>query len=513
MAETTSDRGSTTIRGRGRADETAEQFADDTEVVIVSNRQPYRHEWTDDGVTVDRPTGGLSEGLDSVARTIEGTWVAWGDGDADAHVVDEDDCVSVPPDASDDEQYDLRRVWLTDEQVEGYYYGFSNRVLWPVCHGMLSRIRGREGDWEAYNGVNERFADAVAARVSPGDVVWLQDYHFGRAPRLVRARVPDDVSVAQFWHVPWPAWDTFRACPHGEEILRGLLGNDLFGVHVPRYRENFLGCVDAALSEARIDWGRGRVFHRDGVTTVEAFPLGVDTSTIGRLAADDGAERRYAEFAADHGIDGDATVAVGVDRLDYTKGIPSRLDALERLLRERPEWRGDLTLVQVGTESRSRIPAYQQLQERVTERVERLNDEFGTPDWRPVVYTTERVSNATLYSLYRHADVGVVSPIRDGMNLVAQEFVAAQVDDPGVLVLSDQAGAHDLLGESAVTVTPQDTSGFASDLQRALTMSADERRRRLRSLGRETRAHDTAHWIDDVLDSVKRLRAEDADHV
>ncbi|PSQ07781.1 trehalose-6-phosphate synthase [Halobacteriales archaeon QS_6_71_20] len=481
-------------------------LGDDVEVIVVSNRQPYRHRWGDDGIEVDRPTGGLTAGLDDVVRRIDGSWIAWGDGDADAEVVDDDDRVSVPPEASDG--YPLRRVWLTGEQVDGYYYGFSNRVLWPVCHGTLSRVRSEGGYWDAYRSVNERFADAAADRADREDVIWLQDYHLGLVPQLLASRVPESVLVAHFWHIPWPDWDTFRACPHGAELLRGLVGNDLFVVHTERYRQHFFNCVEAALPRATVDRSAGRVFHRDGVTTVEAHPLGVDTERIPELSTDDGADERWRRLRAQYDIDEDVSVGVGVDRLDYTKGIPERIAAIERLLETRPEWQGEFTFVQIGSESRSRIPAYREVQTEVVEAVNRVNARFRTDDWRPVVYTTDRLADRELYTLYRNADLGVVSPVRDGMNLVAQEYVAAQADGDGVLVLSRQAGVHDLVGDDAVSITPQAPDEFAAALADALAMSDRERRVRMASLLDSCRAFDIDRWIDDVLGGVARLRED-----
>lgn len=486
------------------------QLGDDGDVVVVSNRQPYRHEWDGDEVIVSRPTGGLSEGLDAAVSEVGGTWLAWGDGEADAQVVDEDNRVAVPPDADAGDQYTLERVWLSEAEVEAYYLGFSNRVLWPVCHGALTNIESRDRYWETYRDVNERFAAAVANRVSSGDVVLLQDYHFGLLPELLRSRLPNDTALAHFWHIPWPGWDTFRSCPHADALLRGILGNDLFGVHLPRYQQNVLRCVDAALPDATVDWDDARVFHRDGVTTVEAFPLGVDVERIYRAASADDASERSGPFRDRHGVSDDVRIALSVDRLDYTKGIPNRLEALERLWEDNPEWRGELTAVQIGTESRSQIPAYLELQAEVEATVERINARFGTETWQPIVYTTDRVPNGTLYALYRCADVGLVSPLRDGMNLVAQEFIAAQVDedDPGVLVLSDQAGVHDLVGAEAVTVSPYGTEAVVSGIETALSMSLDERRRRMRALTHEVQRHDVSSWIDDVLGRVATVRDE-----
>ena len=473
------------------------------DLVVVSNRQPFRHDYDDDGdVIVDRPTGGLTAGLSAALRDSGGTWVAWGDGSADRDVVDEHDCVSVPPEADEDDGYTLRRVWLTDEQVADYYEGFANQVLWPLCHSALSLVRDEHSFWERYTEVNELFADAVTDHAEPGGVVWLQDYHFGVAPGLLRERLPSDTALAQFWHIPWPSWDVFRTCPQGTEILEGLLGNDLLGFHVPRYCRSFVDCVEEALPDARVDRQRGRVVHEGSVTTVRAFPMGVPVEEIRERAASPDAADAAAGFLDDYGIDPEDKLVIGVDRLDYTKGIPERLDGLERLWESRPEWREEVTYVQLGTESRSGIPAYQDLQERVATRVDEVNEAVGTADWQPVVYTTDYVSNEALYGLFNRADVGLVTPLRDGMNLVAQEFIAAQGDGDGVLVLSDQAGAHDYLGEHTVSVTPQNPDSIADGLAEALSMSPADRRWRTRALNGRIEENDIDTWMRTVFGAI-----------
>ena len=476
------------------------------DLVVVSNRQPFRHDYDDDGeVVVDRPAGGLTAGLSAAVSDSGGTWVAWGDGTADRDVVDENDCVSVPPEAGEGDGYTLRRVWLSDEQVEDYYEGFANQVLWPLCHSTLSLVRDDPDYWERYVEVNELFADAVVDHARPGGVVWLQDYHFGVAPRLVRERLPADTALAQFWHIPWPSWDVFRTCPHGEEVLRGLLGNDVLGFHVPRYCENFVDCVEEELPDARVDRERCHVVYDGQVTTIGSFPMGVPVDDIRERAATDQARAAAASFLEERGVAESNQIVFGVDRLDYTKGIPERLDALERLYEDQPDLRGEVTYVQLGTESRSNIPAYQDLQERVQRRVDEVNERFGTDDWTPVVYTTEYVPNETLYGLYRRADVAFVTPLRDGMNLVAQEYVAAQGDDDGVLVLSDQAGAFDYLGEYAVGVTPQDAADTAAGLADALRMAPPERRWRTRALQRRVAANDIDTWMRTAFGAIQAV--------
>ncbi|WP_123538607.1 alpha,alpha-trehalose-phosphate synthase (UDP-forming) [Halosimplex salinum] len=487
------------------------------DVVVASNRQPYRHRYDDDGeVVVDRPTGGLTAGLDAVMRQVDGTWIAWGDGDADATVVDADDSVTVPPadsegkgagereTAGDGGTYTLRRVWLDDDEVEGYYYGFSNQVLWPLCHAALGTVESSRGGWADYRRVNDQFAAALADAVASDAFVWLQDYHLALAPRQVREReaaggATTDATLAHTWHIPWPGWDAFRACPNREAVLDGLLGNDLLLFHVSRYCENFLDCVDRGLSDADVDHDRGTVDYRDRTTTVRAVPMGVPADRIREQAGSRTATGFRAAFRKNRGIDRDTRIAVGVDRLDYTKGIVERLDALERLFAERPRWREELTFVQIGTESRSAIEAYQRYQDRVEATVDRVNDRFATDDWRPVVYTTDMISDEGLAGLYREADLAVVSPVRDGMNLVAQEYVAAQDDDPGVLVLSDQAGVHDCVGEWTTSIRPHDTEGFAAALDEALSMPDRERRRRANALADYVADNDIESWLCDVL--------------
>ncbi len=495
------------------------------DLVVVSNRQPYRHDYDDDGdVEVDRPVGGLSEALDEVLRRDGGTWVAWGDGSADRDVV-QDDRVAVPP---DDPAYTLRRVWLTDRQVEDYYYGFSNQVLWPLCHGCVTKVHHERGFWDRYRAANRRFAEAAVEAAGEGDVVWFQDYHLGLAPRLVRSTSPGS-RLVHFWHIPWPDPGTFELCPHREDLLDGLLANDLLGFHRPAYGENFLACVET-LEGATVDWNARRAHYRGRTTRVGAFPLGVPVERIRRNAAGQGHERPHQRIAGrrQRGAAGrsgpgerdarqpddvwsllpgepalaDVSVAIGVDRLDYTKGIVQRLEGLERLWERKPQWRGELTYVQIASESRSRIPAYREVQRAVSETVSRINERFGTDEWQPVVFTTATLPKPALCRCYRHSDVALVTPLKDGMNLVAQEYVAANLDGQGVLVLGRGAGVHDLLGDGAVSVTPFDVDGIADAIHAALTMAPDERRERMRTMARAVLEHDIDGWPDRILQSV-----------
>jgi trehalose 6-phosphate synthase len=473
------------------------------DLTVVSNRQPYRHYYDEGEIVVDRPAGGLTAGLDPVMQRTDGTWIAWGDGDADREVTDEAGTVRMPP---EDEAYTLKRIWLSDEEVEGYYYGYSNRVLWPLCHGGVWLTEYAQRYWDRYREVNDRFADAVVEQADDGvdRTVWFQDYHLALAPRRVREELSEAFCM-HFWHITWPGADTFRACPQGRELLDGLLGNDLLGFHVERYCRNFLDCVDDTFDEAMVDYDDGRIQYDGRRTHVEAFPMGVDAeSTAAAARRADG--EQFNEFRVDRDIDPDTKIALGVDRLDYTKGIVERLKALERLFELYPEWRGSLVYVQKADESRSLIPEYRNLQQNVARSVERVNERFGTDDWLPVVYTTAWFTQEELADLYRHSDVMLVSALRDGMNLVAKEYIAAQLAEDGVLVLSDQVGAHDQLGDHVVSINPYDTDAFAERIHDALTMDDAERREKMTALREMIFEEDLYAWMDDVFASARRLQ-------
>ncbi|SEW09864.1 trehalose-phosphatase [Halobacterium jilantaiense] len=481
---------------------------DGRELLVASNREPYTHSYDDDGdVTVSRPAGGLTAALDPIMQVLSGTWVAWGSGDADFDVADDEGRVGVPP---DDPAYTVRRLHLTDRQLSGYYYGFSNQVLWPLCHGMPTRATFDDEFWDFYTEVNETFADALVDSAETDDpVVWFQDYHLAHAPRHVREELPD-AFLTQFWHVPWPSWGTFRSCPQHRELLTGLLANDVLGFHDETYCQSFFECVEAAFDDVRVDRDAGEVAYGGHTTRVQSQPLGIDADAHAGLAATEAAESFWASFGERTDL-GDQ-VAVGVDRLDYTKGILQRLDALEYLWAHSPERRGTLTYVQKGSESRSRIDEYRELQADVERRVEEINDRFGTDDWTPVVYDASYYAREELAALYRHADVALVSPLRDGMNLVAKEYVAAQLGDDGVLVLSEFAGAVESLGEEALVVNPNDTAAFATAIEAALSMPERTRRRRMRALRRQVHGEDTDAWIDRQFEGVRDDRSsEDGD--
>ncbi|WP_247005022.1 alpha,alpha-trehalose-phosphate synthase (UDP-forming) [Halosolutus gelatinilyticus] len=519
--------------GRSVVDTQLDESVCPGSLIVVSNRQPYRHEYdeaTDHGstaaereseqsadgtigtgslddrsITVDEPTGGLTAGLDPVIQHVEGTWIAWGDGDADFAVTDDRNCVAVPPDA---EAYTLHRIDLSEDAVEAYYRGFSNRVLWPLCHEFPDLVEHRDSDFEWYRTVNQRFADAAVEHASADSVIWLQDYHFALASQAIRRAAPDSVTIAQFWHIPWPPADTFRHCPAGKPILEGLLGNDLLGFHVDRYVDAFLECADRFLPAADVDRETRTVRHDGSTTRVVATPMGVHADSYARNARSASVDlgSTFEEAAIPRGC----AVGLGVDRLDYSKGIPERFAAIERFFERHPGWRGEFTFVQKATPSRTEIETYQQYGEFVRSEADRINRRFARPDWQPIVYIEEYISNETLAGLYRHSDVMVVSALRDGMNLVAQEYVAASIDGNSCLLLSDRTGVHDRLGSHALTIDPTDTEGVVDQLERALTMPPHERQYRMNALRSRVFDGDLESWMGTQFDWIRRVHADGA---
>ncbi|MDS0222593.1 trehalose-6-phosphate synthase [Haloarcula sp. S1AR25-5A] len=467
-------------------------------LVVVSNREPYSHERDDEGeIRVQSAAGGLTSALDPVMQSRGGTWVAWASGDADMAVA-EDGIVGVPP---SDPVYDLKRVPLSEAAVQGYYYGYANQVLWPLCHEDTGRMWAEPAYWEQYRAVNEQFAEAVDTVADAGQPVWFQDYHLALAPRLVRERRPD-ATLLQFWHIPWPAPSVFSHCPHSDALLDGLLACDVIGFHTAAYAEQFLRCVDSAFPAATVDIDTGGVTYNGSETRAVANPLGVDVEAVrDRARAADVAAIRDAVLG-DSRSNPSIRLALGVERLDYSKGIPERIEALAHLWERRPDLRGAFTYVQKASRTREGIAAYRRYRSDVLDAVERVNDRFGTDDWQPIVYTEAQLDNETLAGLYRAAAVAVVTPHRDGMNLVAHEYPTACVDGDGALVLSDLAGAATHL-DGALTVNPHDIAGIADAVEAALELDAADARDRLERLQDSVAALDSSAWVARQFSALK----------
>jgi trehalose 6-phosphate synthase len=467
-------------------------------LIVVANREPYIHRFRNGEVEWIRPAGGLTTALDPVMQACGGVWIAHGSGDADAQTADARGRLGVPP---DDPNYTLRRVWLTKDQEEGYYYGFANSGLWPLCHQVYCRPTFEPAHWAAYREVNEIFAEAVLEEAQGGPaLVFVQDYHFALLPRLLKNARPDLV-VAQFWHIPWPNPETFRVCPWGQDLLDGMLGNDLLSFHIQYHCNNFLETVDRTL-ECRIDRERFAVERNAHTTNVRPHPISVDPRLADEYLGNDW-EKRARAFRKHHRL-GDRPLLVGVDRVDYTKGIPERLKAIDQLLIDHPEWKGQFHFLQIGAPSRTHLAAYRDLTDDVQALAERVNWTHGTPDWQPVVFLNEHHGPEDIFLLYRMAAGCVVSSLHDGMNLVAKEFVSARADEAGVLLLSRFTGAARELTD-ALLVNPFDVQQMADGLHATLSMPLEEQRRRMRKMRQQVQDHNIFRWAGMLLSEVGKF--------
>lgn len=471
------------------------------EVIVVSNREPYIHSEGADGIVVKRPASGLVTAVEPVMRACSGTWIAHGSGSADRRTVDRHDHVGVPP---DNPAYTLRRIWLSEEDEQGYYYGFANEGLWPLCHVAHVRPVFRQGDWERYKVVNQRFADAVVEEARTEDpVVLIQDYHFALVPRMIRERLPR-ATIITFWHIPWPNPESFGICPWQRELLRGMLGSTILGFHTPYHCKNFIETVDRVL-EARIEHEHSTITVRGEQTLVESYPISIHWPSQEEVARRPAIADCQAELRARAGVPATQKIAVGVDRFDYTKGILERLHAVERMLEKHPELRGQFTLVQVAAPTRSSLEEYQSFQLRIHQVAARINDRFGEGRPPPVVLIAEQQDADTVTRFYRGSDVCVVTSLHDGMNLVAKEYVAARDDEQGVLLLSQFAGAARELHE-ALIVNPYHVEETADALYRGLTMAPAEQMERMRSLRTIVREYNVYRWAGLMLMDAARLR-------
>jgi trehalose 6-phosphate synthase len=467
---------------------------DGQQVIVVSNREPCVHELEPDGSIATRhPISGLVTALDPVLRATGGTWIAHGSGSADRALVDRFDRLQV---GDAEGHYTLRRVWLTRGEERGYYHGFSNGTLWPLCHLAFESPRFTRSDWRHYEDVNRRFADAVLAEArDPHPIVLVQDYHFALLPALLRARLPGAIIVA-FWHIPWPNLARFSRLTGGAALVDGLLGSDIVGFQTPEHARAFLDCVEVS-PDAAVDRVGGLVGRPHGTVSVRTYPISIEWPSRWAAAAPTVEECR-SRVRAELGIEPDAPMLLAVDRLDYTKGIEERLAAIRRLL-----CRGNATVarpvfVQVAAPSRTRVERYQQLGERVRARVAAINERYGAAGYQPVVLLERHVEPADVFRLYRAADACHVNSLDDGMNLVAKEFIAARDDGQGVLVLSRFAGAaRELTG--AIQVNPCDIDGVADALADALTLPPDEQARRMCAMRRHVADYNVFRWAGDLL--------------
>ncbi len=471
----------------------------DYQLIVVANREPYIHRYAGKRIECIFPASGMATALDPILKACGGIWVGHGSGDADRETVDAHDHVRVPP---DEPQYILRRVWLTKEQEEGYYYGLANEGLWPLCHIAFTRPIFKQPDWETYRRVNSLFAEAVLEEAgNKPTFVFIQDYHFALLPLLLKKANPNLI-VAHFWHIPWPNRETFRAFPWKDELLDGLLGNDLLGFHLRYHCQNFLDTVDRAL-EAKVDQERSEITRQGKVTVIRPFPISIDFDHHVAMAKSQKVESYMDGWRVQLGLK-DQFIGIGIDRIDYTKGIPDRLRALDRFLEKHPTYRKKLVFIQVGVPSRSHIPQYKMLDDEIEQLVEQVNWRWSEDSWRPIIFLKQHYGQAELAALHRLAHFCIVSSLHDGLNLVAKEFVSSRFDGEGMLILSHFTGAARELTD-ALLVNPFAIEEMADAIRKALEMPEAERRKRMKKLRDAVANNNIYRWAGKVLSALLKF--------
>lgn len=468
-------------------------------LVVVSNREPYIHNYAGEEIKYFIPASGMVTALDPIIRADGGTWIAHGSGDADKEVVDSKDRIAVPP---DNPQYTLRRVWLTHEEEERFYYGFSNEALWPLCHIVYVKPKFQETDWLAYKSVNQKFANVILEEVGNDKAfVFIQDYHFTLLPRMLKETKPD-LLIAQFWHIPWPNREAFRICPWGQEILEGLLGNDLLGFHVQYHCNNFLDTIDRNL-ESKIDYSKFTATKGGKVTHVRPFPISIDFDELSMQAQSLEVENEMMRLRKELGLK-NQIIGVGLDRVDYTKGLPERFTAIDRFLERYPEYKGRFTFIQAGTISRIQIDDYRNYNDIIYDLMVEINHKYHSGRWTPIRLLKSHFNRVSVQALYRLSDICIVSSLHDGMNLVAKEFIATRFDESGVLLLSRFTGAAEELTGS-IQINPYATDTFADAIKTAIEMPIDEKKKRMQRMREQVQEHNVYNWGQSIVNELIKL--------
>jgi alpha,alpha-trehalose-phosphate synthase [UDP-forming] len=471
-------------------------------LILASNREPYAHIYKGENISWFRSAGGLTVALDSVASACNATWVCHGDGNADFRMTNSKGEVKVPP---DNPKYTLKRIRLTKQEVAEYYEGFSNETLWPLCHVSYVRPKFIHRYWLTYQEVNRKFAKAILEEATPDSIIFLQDYHLCLVAKYLKEEIPNLTTVL-FWHIPWPNPEIFRICPWKNELLEGLLANDIVGFHLKYHADNFMETVDHEL-ECRTDRERMQIERNQKRTRVRAYPISIDFKSIFLQAEDPKTQETYSQKMTELRLK-NIKVGLGVDRLDYTKGIPERLDAIDRMLEKYPEHLGRFTFVQIGVPSRTHIEDYQYVINAIETKISQINEKYRTDEWEPVIFLKGQHSFDVLVPFYKMADVCIVSALHDGMNLVAKEFVAASSNDHGVLVLSSFTGAAREL-EHAMLINPYDTESFADIVHASLIMPQEEQKMRIARMRLRVAENNIYTWAQKILNDVVVL-AEDS---
>lgn len=469
-------------------------------LIVVSNREPYIHMHKKGKIVCQRSAGGVVTALDPVMKACSGLWIAHGSGDADKKTVDKRDRVQVPP---DDPQYTLHRIWLTKEEEDGYYYGFANEALWPLSHIAYTRPKFEETDWRMYEKVNKKFADAILDEIGDKKAfIWIQDYHMTLLPKFLKEAAGNRIITAHFWHIPWPNPEVFRICPKKTEILEGLLANDLLGFHIRYHCENFISTVEKEI-EARIDRERFSVIKGGHETLIRPFPISVDYEYVQHLSGSkevsEYAQNLREEFLLNYDF-----IMLGLDRIDYTKGILERLRAIDRFLEKYPEYKGKFVFIQMGRLSRMHIPTYKNLNDEINALVEEINWKHSQEGWVPILFVRRHLNYSEVMAFCKLANVCIVSPLHDGMNLVAKEYVSARTDSSGVLMLSQFTGSSREL-EDAVMINPYDTEDFSEKIRFAVTMDKKEARLRMQKMRKQVADNNIYRWAGNILSELLKF--------
>ena len=483
-----------------RLKEFIKSFIKDRPIFMVSNREPYIHTRRDGSVKYFMPASGMVTAIEPMMEACGGLWLAHGSGDADRETVDQNGKIAVPP---DEPKYTLKRLWLTEEEENGYYYGYANEGLWPLCHIAHTRPTFRKEDWEEYRKVNGKFAAALLAEIKKVEnpLILVQDYHFALLPRLIKNSRPD-AQIALFWHIPWPNSESFSICPQRKEILDGMLGADILGFHTQQHCNNFIDTVGKEL-EALIDLEQFAITRSNHTTYIKPFPISIAFAGDKASAPPEMTEEEKTDLLRDIGVESEF-IGLGVDRLDYTKGIIERLRAVEDFLENNKEFLKKFTFIQIAPPSRDQIPRYREFGEEVKNEVERINKKFAANGWKPIVFLAKHHTHEELNRFYQIADVCLVTSLHDGMNLVAKEFISVRSDEQGVLILSQFAGASREL-KDALIVNPYHIEQTSEAIRTALTMGPSEQKRRMKRMRNTIKNYNVYRWSAELLKAIVSL--------
>lgn len=469
-------------------------------LILASNREPYIHIYKEGKIDYIRPVGGAVTALDPVMRACGGVWVASGSGPADKKVVDRRGEIRVPPEKP---KYTLKRIWLTKEEENGYYYGFSNEAIWPLCHITYTRPVFDESDWRYYEKVNEKFADAIIKKIGRKKAfVWIQDYHLALLAKYLKKKNPN-IKTAHFWHIPWPNPEAFRICSKKKEILEGLLANDLLGFHILYFCRNFLETVNLEL-EARVDNERTSVVYGGHETLIRSFPISVDFEELSKLSDSKKVHKEVSKLKEEFALTKIEFVIMGLDRIDYTKGIVEKIRAIDRFFEKYPEYKERVVFIQKGALSRIHIETYKDLNDQINDQVEDVNWKHSTESWAPVIFSRRHFSREEILAFYKIADICLISPLHDGMNLVAKEYIAARNDLNGALILSQFTGAAREL-KDVIQVNPYDPDNFADKIKSTIEMKTEEKQNKMQSLRRIVLENNIYKWAVKFISELQKI--------